>query len=40
MVLELVPWEAAELITSSSFAIPTIGIGSGPACDPVGIGLS
>ncbi|MCL6590328.1 MAG: 3-methyl-2-oxobutanoate hydroxymethyltransferase [Firmicutes bacterium] len=32
IVLELVPWEAAELI-SSRLQIPTIGIGSGPGCD-------
>ncbi|HEX3046076.1 MAG TPA: 3-methyl-2-oxobutanoate hydroxymethyltransferase [Bacillota bacterium] len=32
IVLELIPWEAAELI-SSRLKIPTIGIGSGPACD-------
>jgi 3-methyl-2-oxobutanoate hydroxymethyltransferase len=32
VVLELVPWEAAEFITSK-LEIPTIGIGSGPACD-------
>jgi 3-methyl-2-oxobutanoate hydroxymethyltransferase len=32
LVLELVPLEAAELI-SSRLQIPTIGIGSGPKCD-------
>lgn len=32
IVLELVPWEVAELITNR-LTIPTIGIGSGPACD-------
>ncbi|TCL71613.1 ketopantoate hydroxymethyltransferase [Hydrogenispora ethanolica] len=32
VVLELVPWEAAELI-SRRLTVPTIGIGSGPACD-------
>jgi 3-methyl-2-oxobutanoate hydroxymethyltransferase len=32
IVLELVPWEVAELI-SDRLTIPTIGIGSGPACD-------
>lgn len=32
LVLELVPWEVAEAITAR-LTIPTIGIGSGPACD-------
>lgn len=32
VVLELVPWEVAEEITKA-LKIPTIGIGSGPACD-------
>ncbi len=32
IVLELVPWEAAALI-SGRLTVPTIGIGSGPACD-------
>ena len=32
IVLELVPWEAAGVITSR-LKIPTIGIGSGPDCD-------
>lgn len=32
LVLELVPWEVAEAITGR-LGIPTIGIGSGPACD-------
>lgn len=32
LVLELVPWEVAEAITVR-LTIPTIGIGSGPACD-------
>lgn len=32
LVLELVPWEVAELITAR-LKVPTIGIGSGPACD-------
>lgn len=31
VILELVPWEAAEWITAR-LQIPTIGIGSGPAC--------
>jgi 3-methyl-2-oxobutanoate hydroxymethyltransferase len=32
VVLELVPWEVAQKV-SEILAIPTIGIGSGPACD-------
>lgn len=32
VVLELVPWEVAEKVTEI-LTIPTIGIGSGPACD-------
>lgn len=32
VILELVPWEAAELI-SNRLTVPTIGIGSGPCCD-------
>ncbi len=32
LVLELVPWEVAEIITER-LTVPTIGIGSGPACD-------
>lgn len=32
VVLELVPWEVAQKV-SETLAIPTIGIGSGPACD-------
>jgi 3-methyl-2-oxobutanoate hydroxymethyltransferase len=32
VVLELVPWEVAELV-SERLSVPTIGIGSGPACD-------
>lgn len=32
LVLELVPWEVAEAITAR-LTVPTIGIGSGPACD-------
>ena len=32
LVLELVPWEVAEAVTGR-LQIPTIGIGSGPACD-------